>query len=494
MLHRLLERQLNKFELDPATPADAAKWPRFLEQISQAYTESEQDRYLLERSLTISSAEMQELYEKLHQASETRLAQERDKLEAIIQSVGDGLCVLDPDENLSLMNPAAERLLGWPLDELQGQPVLQWILPPVLVEPLCDLIHAGQAYRDEDGRFSCQGKRTLAVSYVVNPMMHDGRYWGAVLVFRDIAERKKAQESLERRAAQLALLNDIGEKIAAVLDLDSVLDRAATLTQETFGYHHVALFTLDPERRELIMRARAGAFTDLFPTDHRLRLGQGLVGWVGQQGVTVLANDVQAEPRYVNLYPNRVPTRAEMSLPILVAGTIVGVLDIQSPQPQAFDETDLLVMGMLANQIAVAIENARLFEQAQRLTATVGELSAPVIQVWDQVLVLPLVGGIDETRSKRIMETLLEGITQHQAQVVILDVTGVPVIDSWVADHLLHTTRAAALLGAQCVLTGISPEIAQSIVSLGLPLTKLTTLPNLQAGIQHALTLLRRTK
>jgi len=86
----------------------------------------------------------------------------------------------------------------------------------------------------------------------------------------------------------------------------------------------------------------------------------------------------------------------------------------------------------------------------------------------------------------------LQGIIATHAQVVIIDVTGVPLIDGWVGDHLLRTMQAAERLGARCVLTGISPEIAQSIVRLNLPLTELTTLPNLQAGIRHALALLRR--
>jgi PAS domain S-box-containing protein len=175
-------------------------------------------------------------------------------------------------------------------------------------------------------------------------------------------ERKRSEETLERRAAQLALLNDIGGKIAAVLELGSVLDSAAHLVQDSFGYHHVALFTLDREQDELVMRARAGSFAHLFPPNHRLKLGQGMVGWVGCQGETLLANDVDAEPRYVNLYPDAIPTRSELSVPIRVGEEVVGVLDAQGPQTNAFDENDVMVMETLANQIAVAVENARLYE------------------------------------------------------------------------------------------------------------------------------------
>ena len=152
-----------------------------------------------------------------------------------------------------------------------------------------------------------------------------------VWVSRDITQRKRAEEALERRVTQLALLNNVGGRIAAVLELDILLDGTARLVQESFGYHHVGLFTVDRESGELVMRARAGAFAHLFPPDHRLELGQGVVGWVGRHGETLLANDVDAEPRYVNLYPDVIPTQSELSVPIQASGEVVGVLDVQSP-------------------------------------------------------------------------------------------------------------------------------------------------------------------
>jgi GAF domain-containing protein len=187
----------------------------------------------------------------------------------------------------------------------------------------------------------------------------------ATLLSSAIANRNLFEET-QRRATQLALINDIGGRIAAVLDLDSVLDRAALLMQGSFGYHHVALFTLNQERDELIMRARAGDFAHLFPPDHRLKLGQGIVGWASRHGETLLANDVRAESHYINLYPDVISTLSELGVPIRADEEIVGVLDVQSPQINAFDENDVLVMETLADQIAVAIKNARLYEKVQQ--------------------------------------------------------------------------------------------------------------------------------
>jgi PAS domain S-box-containing protein len=177
-----------------------------------------------------------------------------------------------------------------------------------------------------------------------------------------VHEASGGQEALNH----LALLNDIGSKIAAVLELDKLLDRAVRLVQESFGYHHVALFTLDRERNELAMRVRAGAFTSLFPPDHRVGLSQGMVGWVARHGETLLANDVGAEPNYINFFPEVIPTRSELSVPIRMREEIVGVLDVQSPRLHAFRENDVTVLETLADQLAVAIENARLYESVQR--------------------------------------------------------------------------------------------------------------------------------
>ncbi|MBN1145884.1 MAG: PAS domain S-box protein [Anaerolineales bacterium] len=177
--------------------------------------------------------------------------------------------------------------------------------------------------------------------------------------------RAMAEDELKQRAAQLALINDIGEKIAAVLDLEIVMQRVVHLVQESFGYHHVGLFTVDYQQDKAVMRARAGVFERLFPPDHALKLGQGMVGWVAQHGQTLLANDVEAEPSYVNRYPDIIPTRSELSVPIQIGNKVIGVLDAQSPELNDFNEDDVLVLETLADQIAVAMDNANLHTSVQ---------------------------------------------------------------------------------------------------------------------------------
>jgi len=120
------------------------------------------------------------------------------------------------------------------------------------------------------------------------------------------------------------------------------------------------------------------------------------------------------------------------------------------------------------------------------------ELSAPLIPVFDRITVMPLVGTIDTERAKQMMENLLKGAVKHRSEVVLIDITGVPVVDTMVAHHIIQAAEAVRLVGAKCMLCGIRPEIAQTIVSLGIDLTQFTTKNTLQKGIETALELTNR--
>lgn len=117
------------------------------------------------------------------------------------------------------------------------------------------------------------------------------------------------------------------------------------------------------------------------------------------------------------------------------------------------------------------------------------ELSAPLIPVFEGITVMPLVGTIDTDRAKQIMENLLKGAVKHRSEVVLIDITGVPVVDTMVAHHIIQAAEAVRLIGAKCMLVGIRPEIAQTIVNLGINLNQFTTKNNLKRGIEAALEL-----
>ena len=115
------------------------------------------------------------------------------------------------------------------------------------------------------------------------------------------------------------------------------------------------------------------------------------------------------------------------------------------------------------------------------------ELSTPVVKLWDGILALPMIGTLDSARTQVVMENLLQKVVDTGAQIAILDITGVPTVDTLVAQHLLKTVTALRLMGAECIISGVRPQIAQTIVHLGVDLQGVTTKANLADALALAL-------
>ena len=139
----------------------------------------------------------------------------------------------------------------------------------------------------------------------------------------------------------------------------------------------------------------------------------------------------------------------------------------------------------IANTVAVGFvqERERVIREQQE---AIRELSTPVLQVRERLLILPIIGVIDPQRARQLTEQLLRGIRATRAKVVVIDITGVAAMDASVANHLVQTVEAARLLGAMVIVTGLSPEIAQTLVNIGVDLGKMNTVGDLQGGIEEA--------
>jgi rsbT co-antagonist protein RsbR len=128
-------------------------------------------------------------------------------------------------------------------------------------------------------------------------------------------------------------------------------------------------------------------------------------------------------------------------------------------------------LGLFTTEVFQRSREAIILRQQEELL----ELSTPVVQLWDNILALPLIGTLDSARTQVVMESLLQKIVETGASIAIIDITGVPTVDTLVAQHLLKTVAAARLMGADCIISGIRPQIAQTIVHLGVDLTNVTT-------------------
>ena len=211
-MHPLLRRQLKRLGLDPTNcPADLAGWQAMLDRVSQSYTENDQGRALLEQSLDVTSREMQGLYEDLQRSGETELAEERNKLEAVLHSLGDGLCVVDAQWKIVLMNPLAEELFGAPPARLTGQPVYHFLSPGpeefshecLITDTSIPPLEQGIPFRTDDGILLRGDGQMMPISLVVTPVSTQGVVNGAVLVFRNITAQKQAEEQRTESASLL---------------------------------------------------------------------------------------------------------------------------------------------------------------------------------------------------------------------------------------------------------------------------------------------------
>jgi rsbT co-antagonist protein RsbR len=139
----------------------------------------------------------------------------------------------------------------------------------------------------------------------------------------------------------------------------------------------------------------------------------------------------------------------------------------------------------IANTVGVSFvqERERIIRQQQE---AIRELSTPVLQVRERLLILPIIGVLDSQRARQVTEQLLRGVRSSRAKVVVMDITGVPTVDSTVANHLVQTVEASRLMGASVIITGLSSEIAQTLVTIGVDLSKMTAVGDLQGGIEQA--------
>ncbi len=148
---------------------------------------------------------------------------------------------------------------------------------------------------------------------------------------------------------------------------------------------------------------------------------------------------------------------------------------------------DITAQKKTEEELAKANQTLRAeVEERRRAEKAILELSTPVLQLREGLLILPIIGILDSIRARQLTEQLLHSIRDNRAKVAVVDITGVPAVDSKVANHLLQTAEAARLMGAKVILTGLSPEVAQSLVSIGVDLGRLITAGDLQGGIIEA--------
>jgi rsbT co-antagonist protein RsbR len=172
---------------------------------------------------------------------------------------------------------------------------------------------------------------------------------------------------------------------------------------------------------------------------------------------------------------------------------LLEVLSNEINDPAALYEENLKISRLIDNMAILTFEGYIKGREdvILRQTDEIAEISTPVIRVWDGVVALPIIGTLDSARTQVVMENLLQQIVDTGSTIAILDISGVPAVDSLVAQHLIKTVSATRLLGAECIISGIRPEIAQIVVHLGIDLSNIITKSSLASALQTAFAMLQ---
>jgi PAS domain S-box-containing protein len=304
---------------------------------------------------------------------EEALRKSEERINGIVTSIEDVLYSVDGEtREFSYMSPAFERLLGYTLEDVREIGGRQAFMSQViegerfaeqedtfeqLLSQEMEGVPAWEAWwRCKDGSLICLEDRSLPI--------YDGeRLVSTYGVLRDITERKRAEEEAQRRAAQAMLVYEVGQRVSRKLELDELLSEIVTAMRAAFDYYGVMILLVDKEGKHLTMQSIAGGYVDIFPGDVRHAVGEGMTGYAAASGETQVSGDVSKDPYYVREADEE--TKSELAVPIKSGQKVIGVLDLQSDEFDAFDETDVMLMETLADQIAGAIESARLFEETR---------------------------------------------------------------------------------------------------------------------------------
>lgn len=365
----------------------------------------------------------------------------------LVENVTDyAIIMLDPSGRIASWNPGAERITGYCQEEILGQPFARFYTP--------ESVNSGDPEQElkqavEQGRFEYEGWRMrkdgsrFCANIVMSPLRDpQGTLIGFVKITRDLTDkntdRKKADYARSLIEASLDPLVTIAP--------DGKITDVNAATEAATGRSRQALIGTD--------------FCEYFTDPEKARNGYQQVFREGQ----------------VRDYPLELRRRDGGVTPVLYNASVYR------------DETGAVV-GVFAAARDIT-ERKRAEERIRQQGREILELSTPVMQVWQGVVAVPLIGTLDSQRTQQFMERLLERIVETNSPVALVDIMGVPTIDTQTAQHLIETITAVRLLGAQVVLTGVRPAIAQTLVHLGIDLSGITTRSSLAAGLSVALDLL----
>jgi two-component system NtrC family sensor kinase len=248
-----------------------------------------------------------------------------------------------------------------------------------------------------------------------------------IALCRDIArsaaiaiENARLYERERKRAAQLGVINEVGRRASSILLLDELLQETVAAIQESFNYHFVSILVVNEDRHEVEQKAEVGRHDYMQAPGYRQSIDEGLIGWVARNGEPLMANDVGKDTRYLEGFPTRPFTKAELVVPIKLDGKVVSVLDIQSAELNAFEQTDLMSMQTITDQLSVAMQNARLYEEIKEHSTDLEATNRRLMALQD--VSASLAGTLDlQEVLQKVVSGVVKGLGYSVAGVAIIN-------------------------------------------------------------------------
>jgi len=388
---------------------------------------------------------------------------------SLIEASIDPLVTISPDGKITDVNKATELVTGVSREQLIGSDFSEYFTEPEKAREGYQEVFTKGFVKDYPLAIRHTSGKVTEVLYNATVYKNEaGEVQGVFAAARDITERKRAEEKLqesEARSRQVVESNMIG---ILFWDINGNITDANDVFLEMVGY----------TREDLLLGKVNWRY--MTPSEY-VHLDTKALDEMAASGVCT-----PFEKEYIRKDGSRVPI-------LLGAALLEGykdrgvcfVLDItelkraEEQLRKAHEELEIRVQ----ERTAELTKTMELLKEQQKAFM---EVAVPVVKVWNRILLVPLIGVFDSARAELVMETLLTEIENTQAKVAILDVSGIPVVDSLVAKHLIRTVSAAKLMGAECIVTGIRSRISQTIVQLGVDLSGITTKTTLAEGLQVA--------
>ena len=311
---------------------------------------------------------------------------ERKQAELQVQRLGnaveqslDGMAIADMDGNLEFVNPAWAEMHGYATtEELLGQALAVFHTKEQLkneVAPFNEIVGAEGSNQGEIGHKRQDGSIFPTWMTVGVLMSVDDKPLALVASAQDITERKKDEQTLRRQNEYMSAAADVGRLVTSTLDMEILFRRTVTLLLESFNYYHVSIFTTDESGFNAIIRESTGdAGEEMKKRKHSLEINDAsIVGTAMSTSEPFIVNNVTLGAHH-QINPLLPDTKAEAAIPLRVGTRIIGALDLQSDKVDAFTPEDIIVLQILADQVAVAIDNARSYELAQEAVREMREI------------------------------------------------------------------------------------------------------------------------